>query len=298
MKSNNITRLLLIVLSTVVLFTISCKKHPENTRVDYNHELTTVAEYLYPQQFTDQFILSFFKSFYDSTLRFQGITTIDSAKTTLKNSNDSLIVEMEYWTSDTHLWHHIDPYRHYRCGTYQFITDSLFMFSDTGTVTINIVKPFYYDSLQTNINNIKIVKTRGDSGNEIFNVKFENIVMDGNYANKFTWRFNADFTYELFKDASTPFLSNNDYFLFSGNISGNLPSGDQYNVRIDTDTARYKIDYLCKYIVEGKAAFGLESESFIDNDSLLYIDFLTEDGCNNLYQITVPGKMSTKSPIE
>ncbi len=288
----------MVALSMALLFAVSCKKHPKNTQVDYNHELSTVAEYLYPQQFTDQFMLSFFKSIYDSSLRYHQVATIDSAKTTLTNSNDTLIIEMEYWTSDVHLWHHIDPYLHYRCGTYQFISDSLFLYNDSGTVTVNIVKPFYYDSLLTNLDNIKIVKTKNNNGNYVFKVSFRNIVMDGNYANKFTWRFNADFTYELFKDASTSFRSNNDYFLFSGNISGNLPSGDQYNVRIDADTARFKFNYLCKYLIEGKAAFGLKSKNYINTDSLLYIDFLTEDGCNNLYQITVPGKMSTKSPIE
>jgi hypothetical protein len=251
---------------------------------------------MYPQQFTNQFMLSFFKSIYDSVLINGGTVTIDSAKTVMENENDTLMIQVEYWSDDVNLWHHIDPYRHFRCGTYRFITDSLFLQSDTGSVTIEVVKPFYYDSLMVNIENIKITKTGEAGGNQIYKVLFENMVMDGTYAGKFTWKFNAGFTYELYKDETTPFLSPDDYYLFSGTISGNTPTGIGYSTQINPDTSRYKINYNCLYTIEGKAVLEMNGSDTDNNRS--FIDFIKEDGCNNQYQITFPGQMTTKGSIE
>ncbi len=295
MKQINITGLFILLVFGMFII-VSCKKHPENTQTDYNRELQAVNSYMYPQQFTNQFMLSFFKSLYDSSLINGEIITLDSAKTIMKNENDTLTIQMEYWSDDINLWHHIDSYRHFRCGTYRFVADSLFLQSDTGSVTIEVVKPFYYDSLTVNIENIKIAKTGKTDGNQTFRVLFENMVMDGTYAGKFTWKFNADFTYVLYKDETTPYLSPDDYYLFSGTMSGNTPVDIGYGIKISPDTSRYKINYNCFYTIEGKSV--LEMHGVGINNNVSYIDFIKEDGCNNQYEVTFPEQMTTKGSIE
>ena len=275
----------------------SCKKTPENTQTDYKLEMETIKDAQYLQQFSNQFMLTFFKSIYDSTLINTGHAKIDSATASLTNKNDSLNIRIEYWSDQENLWHHIDSYQHYRTGIYIFAADSLFLENNTGDVTILTERTFYFDSLPVNIHNIHISKTGlSNSGNQTFRAIFDGIVMDGTYANKFTYQFSATFNYELFKDHSTPYISSDDYIIFSGNIAGNTITGVNYQTQIDADTARYKIDFQCKYTIEGKSVITMESDKMPTNQALL--DYISSDGCANYFEITFPDRFSSKRPIE
>ena len=281
----------------IFLLLQSCKKTPKNTQTDYKLDLETIKDAQYMQQFSNQFMLTFFKSIYDSTLINTGQAKIDSADASLKNENDTLKIRIEYWSSQEHLWHHIDSYHHYRTGTYTFAADSLFLENDTGDVNILTERTFYFDSLQVNIRNIHISKTGLSSrGNQTFKAIFDGMVMDGTYAGKFTYQYSATYSYELFKDNSTPYVSDDDYFLFSGNIAGNTVTGINYQTQIDADTSRYKIDFQCKYTIEGKSVINMESDEMPTNQALL--DYISDDGCANYFEITFPDKFSSKSPIE
>lgn len=286
-----------IVVTAGIFFLLqSCKKNPENTQTDYALEIETIKDAQYMQQFSNQFMLTFFKSIYDSTLINTGKAKVDSADTKLNYENDSLKIRIEYWSSQEHLWHHLDSYHHYRTGTYTFATDSLFLENDAGEVNILIERTFYFDSLTVNIRNIHISKTGlSSSGNQTFKAIFDGIVLDGTYAGKFTYKFNATFNYELFKDNSTPYASSDDYFLFSGNIAGNTVTGINYQTQI-ADTARYKIDFQCKYTIEGKSVINMDSDNMPTKQALL--NYLSSDGCANYFEITFPDKFFSKSPIE
>jgi len=293
-------RILIVAIGlTAGLFLLlqSCKKNPDNTQTDYKLEMETIKDAQYLQQFSNQFMLTFFKSIYDSTLINTGHAKIDSSNTSLKNENDSLKIRIEYWSSQEHLWHHIDGYHHYRTGTYTFAADSLFLENNTGDVNILVERTLYFDSLPVNIRNIHISKTGLSSGgNQTFKAIFDGMVMDGTYANKFTYQYSATFNYELFKDPSTPYVSSDDYIMFSGNIAGNTMTGINYQTQIDADTARYKIDYQCKYTIEGKSVINMESDEIPTNQALL--DYISNDGCANNFEITFPNRFFTKSPIE
>jgi len=290
---------IIVIVLTATLFVLfqSCKKTPKNTQTDYNKEMITIKDAQYLQQFSNQFMLTFFKSIYDSTLINTGHSKIDSAIASLTNGNDSLKISIEYWSPPQPTWHHIDSYRHYRTGRFVFEADSLFLENNIGDVNILVIKPFYFDSLPVNISNIHISKTGlSNEGNQTFKAIFDAIVMDGNYADKFTYQFNATFNYELFKDPSTPYASKNDYFLLSGNIGGNIVSGINYQTQIDPDTSRYKIDFQCHYTIEGKSIITLESDEAPVNQAVL--NYVSSDGCANYFEIIFPEKFSTKSLIE
>ena len=297
MKVNKII-LLTCLVAGLFLFTQSCKKYPENTQKDYNIEMLTIKNSMYPQQFANQFMLTFFKASYDSLLINTGSSKIDSAKSNLTTFGDTSQTTIEYWYSGSgHFWHHIDSYGHYRMGTYSFITDTNYYKSTEGVVEIEIMQPFYFDSLLVNLGNIHIEKTGiSTGGNQTFHVVFDHIIMDGFYAQKFTWRINAEFDYELFKINPSPYLKDNDYFLFSGTISGNSPTGINYATQISPDTARYKIDCQCRYTTEGKSTLTLSGDDIKDEKT--FLSFISSDGCANYFEITFPETFTTKSPIE
>ncbi len=276
----------------------SCKKHPENTQTDFELKLLTVNEYMYPQQFTNQFMLTIFKSLYDSTLINTGSNKIDSASVVRTESGDMVDTKVEYWFGgDNDHWHHNDGYGHRRMGTFIIRTDSNFYKSSTGNIEIVVKYPFYFDSMMVNVQNIHISKTGlSENGNQLFNVVFDNIVLDGNYAHKFTLRLDADFNYEMVKENSTPWMSENDFILISGTISGNTQTGIDYTATINAGSSRYKIDYLCRYTIEGKSSVLLTGNGY-NNDTTL-VDFISNDGCSNHYIITIPNQLSTQSFIE
>jgi len=276
----------------------SCKKHPENTQTDFNLELLTVSDYMYPQQFTNQFMLTVFKSLYDSTLINTGHGKIDSATVTRTVSGDTIDTDIIYWYSgeDAH-WHHNDGYGHRRMGTIIVRTDTNFYKSSEGNIELIVKHPFYYDSMMVNVQNIYISKTGlSENGNQLFKVIFDHIVLDGTYAHKFTRNLNASFNYEIVKDNSTPWKSENDFILISGTISGNTKTGINYSTNINSGTNRYKLGYQCRYIIEGSSSIVLNGNGYANDTAL--VDFISNDGCSNYYQITIPNEMTTKSPIE
>ena len=298
MKNRNVILLFGLMLGFVLLEQ-SCKKHPKNTQTDYNKELITVKESMFPQQFANQFMLSFFKSLYDSVLITTGQSKIDSASVKMTNQNNTLCIRFDYWSNPDkpdNIWHHHDSYSHYRAGTYSFIADSLFLTNHTGTVDILVEKEFYYDSLPVDIRKIHISKTGlSQNGNQTFNVVFDDLTMSGTYAHKTSCSFNAEFNYELFND-NRVYSGSNDFYLFSGTISGNTSTDVNYKIEIDADTARYKIDYQCFYTIEGKSIVNYYGDENIKPKA--FLDFITDDGCSNQYQITLPEIFSTKSSIE
>jgi hypothetical protein len=290
--------LLFGLIAGFILLEQSCKKHPKNTQTDYNKELITVKESMFPQQFANQFMLSFFKSIHDTALINSGFSKIDSASVKMTNQNDTLCIRFEYWTNPhnhTNIWHHHDSYNHYRAGTYSFIADSLFLTSHTGNVEILVEKEFYYDSLPVDIRKIHISKTGlNQNGNQTFKVIFDDLTMNGNYAHKASCSFKAEFNYELYSN-NRVYSGNNDFYLFSGNISGNTSVGINYEIEIDPDT-RYKIDYHCFYTIEGKSTVNYYGDENIQPKA--FLDFISEDGCSNQYTITIPEIFSTMSSIE
>ena len=278
----------------LIILAQSCKKNPVNTQTDFKQEMTALNELQYPQQFANQFMMTFFKSIYDSTLLNTGVSKIDSAKVRM----DTTKIRVEYWyANENQHWHHYDGNGHYRMGTFDYMIDSAFLAATTGVCSISVYKTFYFDSLPTNVQNISIEKTGlSAAGNQTFNATFNNITMSGTYAGKATINFSAEFSYELFKGSSSPYSGNNDYFLFSGNIHGTTPSNYTYDVVISPDSNRYKIDYQCWYTIEGKSMATLSGSSIPSENILL--DYLSEDGCANFYEATFPKVFSTKSRIE
>ena len=278
----------------LIALTLSCKKNPDNTQTDFKQEMAVLNEMQYPQLFANQFMMTFFKSIYDSTLLNTGLSQIDSAKVTM----DTAKIRVEYWyMNENRHWHHYDGNGHYRMGTFDYMIDSAFLAATTGVCPISVYKTFYFDSLPTNVQNISIEKTGlSAAGNQTFKATFNNITMSGTYAGKATINFSAEFDYEFFKGSSSPYSGNNDYFLFSGNIHGTTPSNYTYNVLISPDSSRYKIDYQCWYTIEGKSTVTLSGGSIPVGNILL--DYLSEDGCANFYEATFPEVFSTKSRIE
>ncbi len=276
------------------VFANSCKKAPTNTQTDFKQEMEVIKETQYPQQFANQFMLTFFKSIYDSTLLNTGLSKIDSAKVIM----DTAKIRVEYWyMNENRHWHHYDGNGHYRMGTFDYLIDSAFLASTTGICPVSVYKTFYFDSLPTNVQNISIEKTGlSAAGNQTFKATFNNITMSGNYAGKTTIHFSAEFNYELFKDPSSPYSSNNDYLLFSGNIQGTTSSSYNYNITISPDSSRYKIDYQCWYTIEGKSTATISGGPFPSGNIIL--DYISGDGCANFYEVTFPGMFSTKSRIE
>jgi len=272
----------------------SCKKDPVNTQTDFKQEMAVVKEAQYPQQFANQFMLTFFKSIYDSTLLNTGISEIDNANVTM----DTAKIRVKYWyMNETQHWHHYDGNGHYRMGTFDYLLDSTFLASTTGVCPISVIKTFYFDSLPTNIQNISIEKTGlSAAGNQTFKATFNNITMSGDYADKTTIHFSAEFNYELFKDPSTPYSSSSDYYLFSGNIQGGTTSNLNYNIVISPDSSRYKIDYQCWYTIEGKSTVTI-SGGPVPSDNII-LNYISGDGCADFYEVTFPGMFSTKSHIE
>ncbi len=276
----------------------SCKQPPENTQTDFKQELAVIGDAQFQQQFANQFMLTFFKSIYDSTLLNTGLAKIDSAKVVLINPPDTLEIKVEYWyENESNHWHHFDGYGHYRMGTFTYVMDSTFLSADTGSCSILVEKTFYFDSLPVNIQNIDIKKTGlSATGNQTYRAAFNNITLLGDYAGKVTRSFSAVFNYELFKDPSTPYAGNNDYFMFSGNIQGNSLSSKTFNITINPDSDRYKIDYNCRYTIQGKSLVTLSPQA--DSTNNIVLDYIAEDGCANFYEVTFQGMFSTKSHIE
>lgn len=295
---NVVKNIVLVGLTLMLCLSLqSCKKTPQNSQTDFKKELAVIKEAKYPQQFANQFMLTFFKSIYDSTLLNTGLSKIDSAKVAL-NIPDSFDIKVEYWYENENLhWHHYDGYGHYRMGTIIYTMDNTFLTSDKGTCTIFPEKKFYYDSLPTNIENISIEKTGlSPAGNQTFKAIFNNIIMSGTYSGNPTRTFSAEFDYELFKDPSTSYSSNNDYFLFSGNIQGNTTSDYIFNITLDSVQDRYMIDYNCWYTIQGKSTVSISGADVPVNDILL--NYIAEDGCSNYYEITFSNLFSTKNHIE
>ncbi len=275
----------------------SCKKTPENTQTDFKQDMAVVSDAQFLQQFANQFMLTFFKTIYDSTLINTGLSKVDTAKVMLNQVPDTLEIKVEYWyENENNHWHHYDGYGHFRMGTFTYVMDTTFLVSTTGSCSIMVDKLFYFDSLPTNIQNISIEKTGlSAAGNQTFKATFNNMVMSGTYTGKKTRTFSATFNYELFKDATTLYSSPDDYFLFTGNIQGNTTSDYTFNIAIP-DTSRYKIDYNCRYTIEGKSNVTISGGPVFSDNILM--DYITEDGCANFYQITFPEMFSTKSHIE
>ena len=298
MKNRNVI-LLFGLMAGFLLLEQSCKKHPENTQTNFSKELITVKESMFPLQFANQFMLSFFKSIHDTALINSGLSKIDSASVKMTKQNNTHCIRFEYWSNpDNHntIWHHHDSYNHYRAGTYSFITDSLFLKDTSGNVKIMVEREFYYDSLPVDIRKIHISKTGlSQNDNQTFKVVFDDLTMSGTYAHKSSYSFKAEFNYEQYSDNQV-YSGNNDFYLFSGSISGNTSTGVNYEIEINPDTARYKIDYHCFYTIEGKSIVNYYGDENIQPKA--FLDFISDDGCSNQYLITVPEIFSTKSSIE
>jgi len=117
----------------LIALTLSCKKNPDNTQTDFKQEMAVLNEMQYPQLFANQFMMTFFKSIYDSTLLNTGLSQIDSAKVTM----DTAKIRVEYWyMNENRHWHHYDGNGHYRMGTFDYMIDSAFLAATTGVCPI------------------------------------------------------------------------------------------------------------------------------------------------------------------
>ena len=289
---------LIVILAAVLTGALltSCKKHPDNTMVDYNVELQTISEYMYLQQFADQFMQTFFKAVYDSTLISQGFAKIDSAMVNYQNQHDTMRIQVVYWHSEQNDWHHIDSYKHYRMGFFSFLSDSLFLERDTGRVVIEVEKPFYFDSLNVNIQNIDIRKTGiNDKGRQQFRVEFRDMVMSGERYHKFTYRFSAAFDYELVRNGATGSLTDEDYLLIKGNIAGNTKTRIGFHFETGTDTLLELVP-ACRFLRGGKGVLTMEGSNVPQNKSV--IDYVASDGCANYYEVDFMNGFKTGGMIE
>ncbi len=259
-----------LITSLLLLFTVtSC--HKKNTSFNYTQAVETVGGYVEAQQMTDLLLNTYFKSITDSTLLADGTSEIDGAIVTYNSSPAKIIIHYPFSKPD--------GYSHFRRGIIEATSETGFF--NTGDVIKLSFESFYYDNDSISTENITIINGL-ENTNNTFNISSSNIYRGSkDTLGKPTTHIKFQLQQKLtqFKDALSPYHTQNDYFGITGDLTGVARNKFSFKASI-TDTNMLINAYNCNWIKSGIT--NIELPEFTYNS---LANFTLDGECVNIYSV-------------
>ena len=258
----------------------SCSKN--NTSFDYTQAIETTSNYVEAQQMTDLLLNTYFKSITDSILLTDGISNIDGANISYTSTPAKLTIEYPWCTND--------GYGHTRVGIYEATSESGF-FDSLDIINFEF-KNFYYDFDSISVSGFSIVNKGRINNNYLFDIEVNNIyreTIDTATNKTFEMTYKVDQSFTRFKDNSSPYYTQEDYFAISGIITGKDQNGFSYSAVI-VDTSLLVNSLSCKWLKQGNV--NIELPDFIYNTTT---NFSYDTDCKDIYSIIMNETLFTQA---
>jgi len=274
MKMKSKYKNLVLILLSVTLFTVSCKKN-KNSYIDYNPAVTASQEFASNQQMMTQILNTYFKSLTDSLLWADGTAIVDGATVSIK---DSPVVMMEI---NYNSWGNYDGYGHFRQGIIEALPETDFM---QANVLVNFnFDNFLFDKDTLLVDAMSVLHV-SESTQAIrdYEVTIDSAVMIySDTTDMERYSFNMNQVFSLKKDPDSSYTSTNDEILISGTMNGITYVNNTYNALI-TDSSALVDTYDCHYLKGGPVSLQVADFTY---PAVIYYP----DTCDNSYTIEIDG---------
>lgn len=261
--------IVILVLITIILFGLSCKKTNNNTSVNYQYGVEISSDYASVQHLLINLSSTYFKVIYDTVLFSAGQNKIDEAIVSYyPDSIYQIVIYYPYWGSD-------DGYGNWRQGDILIKADSGFFNtdypseiffsnfnSDKDTIKAN---SFTYEFLGEN-NDVASFNMIVENGSRSFEDTSGIITFDAN--------LNVDIDFSLYNGNKLPGNLN-----FSGDMNGLCRNENEFQAQIQE---KILSDLSCNWMKNGMVNIGYTGVEY--TGTIIYSDPAL---CENWYNLEI-----------